>query len=177
MCCSRSRRRTTYVEPSSGAVVAAPEGLLAALGADVAGAGAVVAGVGTGAAEVGAAALALGALGADGALSAGFALATGAAGAAFALLAGVCAWTADANEIIPATVDNQKALLRRITTLNLCGDKNRHRVASVPGTKTRASNEAQTPARNLPLREASRQVGFSQFFARLREPGGNAPAR
>ena len=177
MCCSRSRRRTTYVEPSSGAVVAAPEGLLAALGADVAGAGAVVAGVGTGAAEVGAAALALGALGALGALSAGFALATGAAGAAFALLAGVCAWTADANEIIPATVDNQKALLRRITTLNLCGDENRHRVASVPGTKTRASNGAPSSARHLPLREASRQVGFSQFFARLREPGGNAPAR
>jgi hypothetical protein len=66
---------------------------------------------------VGAAALALGVAAA---LSAGFALAagTGAAGAALALLAGVCAWTADDNEIIPTTADNQKALLRRITTLS-----------------------------------------------------------
>ena len=87
--------------------------------AGVAAAGAAVAGVGTGAAEVGAAALALGAVGA---LSAGFGLAlaeaVAAAGAALALLAGVCAWTAEANEIIPATADNQKALLRRINTLS-----------------------------------------------------------
>jgi len=74
-------------------------------------AGVAVAGVGTGAGEVGAAALALGAL------SAGLALAL-AAGAAAAGLAVVCSWTADANETIPATADNQKALLRRITTLS-----------------------------------------------------------
>ena len=65
---------------------------------------------------VGAAALAPAAAGA---FSAGFAAAAGAAaGAALTLLAGVCAWTTDANEIIPATADNQKALLRRITTLS-----------------------------------------------------------
>ncbi len=85
--------------------------------AGVAAAGDAVAGVGTGAVAVGAAALELGAAAA---FSTGFALATGAAvaGAALALLVGVCALTADANEIIPATTDNQTALLRRITTLS-----------------------------------------------------------
>jgi len=124
---------------------------------------------------VGAAALALGVAAA---FSAGFALAAGAdaAGAALALLAGVCAWTADANEIIPATADNQKALLRRITTLSR-EIEDRHRRFSVPGAKTRASNGAPSSAGHLPLREPSRQVGFSHFFARLREPGVAAPGR
>ena len=97
-----------------------------------------------------------------------------AAGAALTLLAGVCAWTTDANEIIPATADNQKALLRRITTLSR-EIEDRHRRLSVPGIKTRASNGAPSSARHLPLREPSRQVGFSHFFARLREPGGYCP--
>jgi len=72
--------------------------------------------VATGPGGVGAAALAAGVAAA---FSAGFPEAAGAAaGAALTLLAGVCAWTTDANEIIPATADNQKALLRRITTLS-----------------------------------------------------------
>jgi len=133
-----------------------------------------VAGVVTGAAEVGAAGLALAAGGAGVAGLALLAAGAAAAGAALALLAGVCAWTTDANEIIPATADNQKALLRRITTLSR-EIEDRHRAASFPGTKTRASNGAPSSARHLPLREASRQVGFSQFFARLRASGGNTP--
>ena len=124
---------------------------------------------------MGAAALALEVGGAD-AFSVGLALFAGfaAAGAPFALLTGVCALTTDANEIIPATADNQKALLRRITTLSR-EIEDRHRRFSVPGAKTRASNGAPSSAAHLPLREPSRQVGFSHFFARLREPGAVAP--
>ena len=94
---------------------------------------------------MGAAALALGVAAA---FSAGFALAAGAdaAGAALALLAGVCAWTADANEIIPATADNQKALLRRITTLNLCAEENRHRRLLSPAARLERRMEPQAPA-------------------------------
>ena len=45
-----------------------------------------------------------------------------------------------------------------------------------PGTKTRASNGAPSSERHLLLREPSRQVRFSHFFARLRELGSEAPA-
>src|SRR6187431_710457 len=98
----------------------------------------VAAAAGGGAAEVGAAALVPGAAAP---FSAGFGLglATGAAtGAALELLAGVCALAADANEIIPATADIQKALLRRITTLSkeieypaAAAFRPRHQVSSV----------------------------------------------
>jgi hypothetical protein len=144
----------------------AADGLVVAAG--VAAVGAAVAGVGTGAAGVGAAALALGVAAA---FSAGFApaLAAGAAaaaGAALALLAGVCAWTADANDIIPATADNQKALLRRITTLNLCGEETRHRWLSSP--RRQDSSVERSPKLRL-ASSSARAFPPSRIFTLLRE--------
>jgi hypothetical protein len=77
----------------------------------------------------------------------------------------------------PANAVNHKALLRRITTLS-----NKLRIAKdvpcFPGTKESANkSEPQAPARHLPLRQPSRQVGFSRFARFLRAWGPLPPWR
>jgi hypothetical protein len=143
----------------------------------VAGAGVALAGAGaaTGPAGVVAAALATGA----GVGAAAFALAAGAAAVVLplsAVLAAVCAWATGAIEINPANAVNQKALLRRITTLSRLRigkevptfpDTKKRRTNGAPSSSAASSSDAALPPSRI----------FTLLSAQLRARGDLPPRR
>jgi hypothetical protein len=152
-------------------VVGAAAGVAAA---GLAVAGAAATGVVAAAATVGVGV----AVGFAAAATVGFAAAALAAGAgvgvaAFPLAAGVCARARGATEINPANAVNQKALLRRITTLSTL--RIAKKVPGFPDTKKRRTDGAPSSSGASSSDAAFPPSRIFESLSRAHEPGGCSP--